>query len=60
LRIEIVVIFEENDISASKYSKRNRPDFKSLIELIEQSRIDVILATEVERIVRQPGEAERL
>ncbi len=60
LPVEIVVIFEENDISASKYSKKKRPDFQSLIELIRQNKVDVILATEVERIVRQPAEAEQL
>ncbi len=60
MRIEIVIIFEENGISASKYSKRKRPDFQSLIELIRQNRLDIILATEVERIVRRPGEAEQL
>jgi DNA invertase Pin-like site-specific DNA recombinase len=56
----VVVIFEENDISASKYSKKERPDFRSLIELIRQNEIDVIFATEVERLVRQPAEAELL
>jgi site-specific DNA recombinase len=60
LSVEIVVIFEENDISASKYSKEKRPDFQSLIELIRQNKVDVILATEMERIVRQPAEAEQL
>jgi DNA invertase Pin-like site-specific DNA recombinase len=56
----VVVIFEENDISASKYSKKERPDFRSLIELIRQNEIDVIFATEVERLVkasRQLGRA---
>ena len=28
---EIVVIFEENDISASKYSKKPRPDYEQLV-----------------------------
>jgi hypothetical protein len=29
LRVKIVVIFEENDISASKYSKKSVPIFKA-------------------------------
>lgn len=29
LRVKVVVIFEENDISASKYSKKERPDSKA-------------------------------
>jgi site-specific DNA recombinase len=58
--VEVTAIFEENDISASKYSKKDRPDFQSLIELIKKNKIDVIFATEVERLVRQPAEAEHL
>ena len=60
LRVEIIVIFEENDISASQYSKKKRPDFQGLIELIKENKVDVIFATEVERLVRQPAEAEQL
>jgi hypothetical protein len=30
----VVVIFEENDVGASVYSKKKRPDFQRLIELI--------------------------
>jgi site-specific DNA recombinase len=60
LRVEVVVIFEENDISASKYSKKERPDFRGLIELIRENKVDAIFATEVERLVRQPAEAEEL
>lgn len=60
LPVEVVVIFEEKDVSASKYSKKKRPDFRSLIELIKENKVDVIFATEVERLVRQPAEAEQL
>src|SRR5690348_113232 len=60
LCVEIVAIFEENDISASIYSKKKRPDFRKMIELVRQDKVDVILATETERIVRQPVEAEQL
>jgi DNA invertase Pin-like site-specific DNA recombinase len=60
LRVEVVVIFEENDISASKYSKKERPDFRGLIELVKENKVDAIFATEVERLVRQPAEAEQL
>jgi site-specific DNA recombinase len=60
MQVETIVIFEENDISASKYSKKDRRDFWSLIALIKSNRVDVIFATEVERLVRQPAEAEHL
>jgi DNA invertase Pin-like site-specific DNA recombinase len=57
---EIVAIFEENDVGASEYSKKKRPDFQHLIQLIKENKIDVIFATEVERLVRRPCEAEYL
>lgn len=60
LQAEVVAIFEENDVSASKYSKKPRPDFRGLIELVKESKVDVIFATEVERLVRQPAETEQL
>ncbi|HEV2254872.1 MAG TPA: recombinase family protein [Streptosporangiaceae bacterium] len=60
LRVKVVVIFEENDIGASEYSKKERPDFQGLIDLIRQNEIDVIFATEVDRLVRRPAEAEQL
>jgi site-specific DNA recombinase len=60
MRVEVVAIYEENDISASRYSRKERLDFRSLIELIRQNKIDVIFGTEVERLVRQPAEAEQL
>jgi site-specific DNA recombinase len=55
-----VVIFEENDISASRYSTKERPDYESLVELVRQNRIDVIFCTEMERLVRQPRDVEVL
>jgi site-specific DNA recombinase len=60
VHVEVVVIFEENDVGASEYSKKERPDFQCLIEFIKANKVDVIFATEVERLVRQPAEAERL
>jgi len=60
VRVEVVVIFEEKDVSASRYSRKSRPDFRRLVELITENKIDAIFATEVERLVRQPAEAENL
>jgi len=37
-----------------------RPDFQGLIKFIKENKVDVIFATEVERLVRQPAEAEQL
>ena len=48
------------DGGASKYSKKERPDFRGLIELVRENKVDAIFATEVERLVRQPAQAEQL
>jgi site-specific DNA recombinase len=60
VRVEVVVVFEENDVSASRYSKKERSDFRDLIEFVKENKVDAIFATEVERVVRQPAEAEEL
>lgn len=57
---EIAVILEENDISASRYSIKERPDYEYLLELIRQNKVDVIFATETERLVRRPREMDKL
>ncbi|MGH3298503.1 MAG: recombinase family protein, partial [Trebonia sp.] len=60
LRAKVIAIFEENDIGASSYSKKERPDYHGLLELVKGNKVDVIFATEVERLMRQPTEAEQL
>jgi site-specific DNA recombinase len=60
VRADVAAIFEENDVGASEYSKKQRPGFRELVELIKENKVDVIFATEVERLVRRPGEAEML
>lgn len=56
----MVAIFEENDVGAAKYSKKERPDYRRLLELVKENKVDVIFVTEVERLMRQPAEAEQL
>ena len=56
----MVAIFEENDVGASKYSKKERADYRRLLELVKENKVDVIFVTEVERLMRQPAEAEQL
>lgn len=60
LRTGVVAIFEENDVGASKYSKKERADYRRLLELVKGNKVDVIFVTEVERLMRQPAEAEQL
>jgi DNA invertase Pin-like site-specific DNA recombinase len=58
LKLEIVGIYEENDVSASKYSKKPRPDYLDILELIRANQVDVIFSTEMERLCRLPREME--
>src|SRR3954468_21558437 len=57
---QIVAEFEENDISASKYSKKPRPLYEALVRMVEANEVDIILSTEGERLHRQPKELELL
>src|SRR3954468_24797911 len=57
---QIVAQFEENDISASKFSKKPRPLYEALVRMVEENKVDIILSTEGERLLRQPKELDRL
>ncbi len=58
LELVVVGIYEENDVSASKYSTKPRSDYLELMELVKSNQVDVIFATEMERLCRRPREME--
>lgn len=58
LELVVVAIYEENDVSASKYSTKPRPDYLELLELIKGNEVDTIFSTEMERLCRRPREME--
>lgn len=49
----------DNDLSASRYSKRKRPQYERLLALIESRQITGVLAWHPDRLHRQPTELER-
>jgi site-specific DNA recombinase len=49
----IVGVFEDNDISASKFSTKPRPGYESLLAAVRASEADVVLVTEVTRLYRK-------
>ena len=51
----MVAIFEENDVGASKYSKKEPADYRRLLELVKENKVDVIFVTEVERLMGPPA-----
>lgn len=56
VRIVIVAVFQEDDRSASKYSKKPRPMWEQTVSLVEGNWVDMVIGTEMERITRRPNE----
>src|SRR3954447_11152162 len=53
---EVVGIFADNDISASRYSTKPRHGYQELLHAIRGNRVDVVLCTEVSRLYRRIDE----
>jgi site-specific DNA recombinase len=52
--------FEEDDVSASRYSKKPRPKYDMVLNLIRANKVDMIWSTEQERLHRRPREMDEL
>jgi site-specific DNA recombinase len=46
-------VFSDDDISASKFSTKPRPDYNRLVAAIESEQVEVILCTEMPRLYRR-------
>jgi site-specific DNA recombinase len=53
---QIAGIFCDNDISASKYSRKPRPGYNTLLAAIRANQVDGILITEMARLYRRLDE----
>lgn len=51
--VEIVATFADDDISASRYSTKSRPDYERLLKAIQANQIQVIYVTELSRLYRR-------
>ncbi|MFJ6534428.1 recombinase family protein [Microbacterium sp. NPDC091662] len=58
--LTIAAVFEDNDISASGYSKRVRPAFEEMLKRTEAGEFDTLLAWDLDRLIRKPEDGERL
>jgi len=56
VKVVFVAIFQEDDRSASKYSKKPRPLWNQLVNLVQGNWVDMVIATEMERLTRLPNE----
>jgi len=52
----IAGIFSDNDISASKYSKKPRPGYQTMLTAIGRNTVEAILITEMPRLYRRMEE----
>jgi site-specific DNA recombinase len=59
-RLVIVERFEEDDVSASKYSTKPRPLYGQVLKLVRDNKIDMIWSTETERHACQPGNSRSM
>ena len=58
--LQIVKIFEEDDVGASKFSKKPRPLWDEMLEIVRGNRVDTVMSTESERLCRKPQDGDTL
>lgn len=51
-------VFSDNDISASQYTRKKRPEYIAMCEAIGRGEIDVVIAYHDTRLIRQMKELE--
>lgn len=56
----VVADLEDNDISASRYTRKRRPAYQQAIRLIEDGDADALVAYHLDRLWRRPSELEHL
>ncbi|MGO9030733.1 recombinase family protein [Mycobacterium sp.] len=55
---QVVKVFEDNDISASSFSRKVRSDYQRMVEAINAGQINAVIAWDSDRMFRQPSEHE--
>lgn len=55
----VAQIYTDNDISASSYNTRKRPEYEHLLEDMRARAVDAVLVWHEDRLHRQPKELER-
>ena len=56
--LEVVRVFSDNDISASRYSHKRRPGYGALLDAIKAGELDVVAVWDLDRLCRRPIEQE--
>lgn len=56
--LEVVAVYIDNDISASRYTRRVRPEYQRMLAAVEDGSVEVVLCWSQDRLIRQPKELE--
>src|SRR5262245_48888058 len=54
------VYFEDNDISASKYARQRRPEYRRMLAQVQTAQRCRIVVAHIDRLYRLPKELEEL
>ena len=54
----MIAVFEDNDISASHRSRKERPDYRRALAMLESGQADLLVCYNLDRLWRQPVELE--
>ena len=57
---QIVGVHIDNDLSASKYARKARPEWARAVERLQAGEADALIAYSLDRLTRQPAELEPL
>lgn len=57
---DVVEVYTDNDISASRSSKKRRPGFEAMLDAAAAGQFDAVLFYTTSRLTRRPAEYERL
>jgi site-specific DNA recombinase len=56
----IIHEYSDNDLSASRYSRKPRPSFLRMLQDLQEGTINAVVVYDQDRLVRQPKELEQL
>lgn len=58
LQVKVEAVFVDNDISASRRSRKRRPGYELLLEAVRAGQVEAVLAYSTSRLTRRPRELE--
>ena len=56
--LEVVAVYSDNDISASRYSQKARPGYEALLEAMKAGEVDAVAVWDIDRLCRRPSQQE--